>query len=249
MRRIASLLTHKFDILYLNAQFPQAGIAAADYTVVGVVGDVRDSALASAPLPMLYRAQAVPVAPMLEPGARRTLALVVNASAPSEVIVPAIRKIVAELDPTVPIFNVQSMHEVLRASTAKLTLAITLITAAAVITLLLGGIGLYGVLAYACVLRTREFGIRIALGAEPKQIARWVASHGLALSVSGIALGFALYALLAPLLRRFLFGVTPNDPVTLITVTLLLLLTALLASILPARRAAKIAPTQALRAP
>jgi putative ABC transport system permease protein len=144
---------------------------------------------------------------------------------------------------------VQSMHEVLRASTAKLTLAITLITAAAVITLLLGGIGLYGVLAYACVLRTREFGIRIALGAEPKQIARWVASHGLALSVSGIALGFALYALLAPLLRRFLFGVTPNDPVTLITVTLLLLLTALLASILPARRAAKIAPTQALRAP
>jgi ABC-type antimicrobial peptide transport system permease subunit len=97
-------------------------------------------------------------------------------------------------------------------------------------------------------LRTREFGVRVALGAEPKRIARLVATRGLLLTASGVAAGFVLYALTAPFLRAFLFGVTVFDPATLVTATGVLMCTAALASWLPARRAARVDPSHALRA-
>jgi ABC-type antimicrobial peptide transport system permease subunit len=140
------------------------------------------------------------------------------------------------------------MRDVMRASTARLSLTLTVLTAAAVITLLLGAIGLYGVMAYMVALRTREFGVRIALGADPARIARWVVSRGLLLSACGIIAGFVLYALAAPFLHAFLYGVTTTDPVTLVGATLLLAATATLASWLPATRAARVDPAVALRA-
>jgi ABC-type antimicrobial peptide transport system permease subunit len=152
-----------------------------------------------------------------------------------------------ELDPTVPVFNVETMTDVVKASTARLALVLTLMTTAALITLSLGAIGLYGVIAYMVALRTREFGVRIALGAAPKRIAKWVAVRALTLTASGLLLGFILYALAAPFLRAFLFGVTASDPATLVATTVVLVGTALLASALPAARAARIDPTQALR--
>jgi predicted permease len=218
------------------------------YTVIGVVGDVRDRELATAPVAMVYVPQAVPVAPTIEPGARRTMALVVRTAAPPAAIVPAIRRVVRELDPTVPIFNVEPMSDVVRASTARLSLTLTLMTAAAAITLVLGTIGLYGVMAYSVALRTREFGVRLALGAEPRHLARAVARRGFAVVASGVAAGFVLYAMVAPLLRAFLYGVTTSDPVTLGGVTLALVVTASLASWLPARRAAHVDPAAAFRA-
>jgi len=153
-----------------------------------------------------------------------------------------------DLDPTVPIFNVASMSDVVRASTARLSLTLSLMSAAAAITLLLGTIGLYGVMAYMVALRTREFGVRVALGADPRQIARVVAIRGLTLVASGVAAGFVLYAIVAPFLRAFLYGVTTSDPVTLAGVTLVLVVTASVASWLPARRAAQVDPAEALRA-
>ena len=161
---------------------------------------------------------------------------------------PAIRQIVRELDPTVPIFDVSTMNDVVRASTARLSLTLTLMSVAAAVTLLLGMIGLYGVMAYMVALRTREFGVRVALGAEPLRIARWVALHGLALTAAGVAAGLLLYAMAAPYLRAFLYGVTASDPATLLGTTLLLLTTACLASWLPARQAARVDPALALRA-
>jgi predicted permease len=218
------------------------------YTIVGVVGDVRDHDLATAPSAMVYVPQVVPVDTRVEPSARRTMALVVRTAGPPASVVPAVRRIVRDLDPTVPIFNVETMSDVVRASTARLSLALTLMTAAAAITLVLGTIGLYGVMAYMVALRTREFGVRVALGADPRHIARAVAMRGLTLVASGVAAGFVLYAIAAPFLRVFLYGVTPSDPVTLGAVTLALVGTASLASWFPARRAARVDPAEALRA-
>ena len=218
------------------------------YTIIGVVGDVRDHDLGTAPSPMVYVPQVVPIDPRVEPGARRTMALVIRTSGPPTAIVSAVRRLVRDLDPTVPIFNVETMADVVRASTARLSLTLTLMAAAAAITLALGTIGLYGVMAYMVALRTREFGVRVALGAEPRQLARAVAMRGFTVIASGVTAGFGLYAIAAPFLRAFLYGVTPGDPVTLGAVALALVGTASLASWLPARRAAQVDPAEALRA-
>ena len=176
------------------------------------------------------------------------MALVVRTSGPPAAVVAAVRRVARDLDPTVPIFNVETMSDVVRASTSRLSLALTLMTAAAAITLLLGTIGLYGVMAYTVALRTREFGVRVALGASPRQLAQSVAMRGLALTASGVAAGFVLYAIAAPFLRAFLYGVTPSDPLTLAGAALVLVATASLASWFPARRAAHVDAAEALRA-
>jgi len=217
------------------------------YTIVGVVGDVRDRDMATAPAASIYVPQAAPI-DSREPGARRTMALVVRTSESPTATVAAVRQIVHDLDPTVPIFNVESMSDVVRASTARLSLTLTLMAAAAAITLVLGTIGLYGVMAYTVALRTREFGVRVALGADPERLARTVAMRGLVLVASGVAAGLVLYAIAAPFLRAFLYGVTPSDPLTLASVTFALVCTASLASWLPAKRAARVDPAEALRA-
>jgi predicted permease len=219
-----------------------------EYTVVGVVGDVRDQDLATPPASMVYRPLVVPADPAAEPGVRLNMALVVRTTGPAGAIVPGIRRSVQELDPTVAIYNVEAMSEVVRASTARLSLALALMATAAAITLVLGTIGLYGVMAYMVALRAREFGVRVALGAAPNRIARQVAARGLVLTAIGIAAGFVIYASSAPLLQSFLFGVTVADPATLAGATLVLMGTTTLASWLPARRASRIDPAHALRA-
>ena len=218
------------------------------YTIVGVVGDVRDHDLAVAPSAMIYRPQVVPINPKVEPAPRPSMVLVVRSSGSSGAIVPAIRQILHELDPTVPIFDVQTMSDVVRGSMARRSLSLTLMTVAAAITLVIGAIGLYAVMAYMVALRTREFGVRIALGADPERIARLVVVRGLVLTACGVALGFFLYAIAAPYLRTFLYGVAVTDAATLAAATLTLVATAACASWLPARRAARIMPTEALRA-
>ena len=217
------------------------------YTVIGVAGDVRDHDLATPPSATLYVPQAVPI-DSTEPRARRTFALVVKTSGSPAPVVAAVRKIVHDLDPTVPVFNVLPMSDVVRASTARLSLVLTLVIAAAVISLALGTIGLYGVVAYIVALRTREFGVRIALGADPRLLARSVAMRGLVLIAFGVGGGMALFAVAAPLLRGFVYGVPTTDPLTLGSAALALVATASMANWLPARRAARVDPAEALRA-
>ena len=218
------------------------------YTIVGVVGDVRDRDLSLPPSPTVYVPQAVPLEPTAVPAARHTMALVVRTTGPATAMLAPVRRIVHDLDPALPIFDVESMSDVVRASTARLTFTLAMMTAAAAITLALGAIGLYGVMAYMVALRTRELGIRIALGANPARLARSVALRGLSLVAMGVFGGFALYALATPLLRGFLYGVTPADPLTLGAAALALIATASLASWIPARRVARVDPTVALRA-
>ena len=218
------------------------------YTVIGVVGDVRSEDLAAAPAATAYLPQAVPIDAAAEPAARRTMALVVRTAGPIDGIEASVRRIVRDLDPAVTIFSVETMSDVVRASTARLSFLLAAMTVAAAITLLLGAIGLYGVIAYMVALRTREIGIRIALGDDPQAVARSVVVRGLALAAAGTAGGLALYALVTPVLRGFLYGVTPADPVTLVTASVALIGIATIASWIPARRAARVDPAVSLRA-
>jgi predicted permease len=218
------------------------------YTIVGVVADVRYEDLAIPPSAMMYRPQVVATVPAVEPGPLPSMILVVRSNAPPDALVAAVRDIVRDLDPSVPVFEVSGMRDVVRHSMARLQLTLWAMSAAAAVTLLLGAIGLYGVMAYLVALRTREFGLRMALGADPGRIVRWVVTRGLALTTIGIVAGLAVFSLTAPHLRASIAGISVWDPLPLLGAILLLSCTAALACWLPALRAAAVDPAQALRA-
>jgi predicted permease len=220
------------------------------FTVVGVVENARDTALHAPPSPTVYFPEVV-VPNRVFTNLERTMALVVRThfGGPTSVaITRAVQQTAHELDPTLPLFNVRTMSEVVRASTARLSFTMLILGVAAAVTLLLGAIGLYGVVAYVVGMRTREFGVRIALGAVPRDVATMVTRQGIAITVVGIGGGLAIFATVSRFLRSFLYGVAPWDPLTLGAVTLVLLAIAALASWIPARKAARLDPMQALRA-
>jgi putative ABC transport system permease protein len=216
------------------------------YTVIGVVGDTRDTALAAPPSQVVYFPEALESNGIAK-RTQRAMALVVRTAGGTS-IDAAVRQAVHDLDPTVPTFDVRPMSAVVGAATAQLTFVIIILGAAAAVTLVLGAVGLYGVLAYVVTLRTRELGIRMALGATPNAVAAAMTRYGVGLAGVGIGIGLALFALVARFLRAMLFGVTVGDPLALGGAALLLVALALLASWLPARRAARIDPASALRA-
>jgi putative ABC transport system permease protein len=133
-------------------------------------------------------------------------------------------------------------------SIARLSFTMVILGVAAGITVVLGIVGLYGVIAYVVALRTREIGVRIALGAQPRTVMAMVAKQGLALSLAGVAAGVAVSLVTARFLRMLLFEVAPSDPITLGGAAGILLMFALLASLIRARRAARVDPTESLRA-
>jgi predicted permease len=216
------------------------------YTVIGVVGNTRDTALAAPTSQTVYFPVVSDDTVMSQ--LARTMALVVKTQGDPGDITGQVQQVVRALDPTLPTFDVRPMETVLRASTAQLSFTISILGAAAVVTLLLGAIGLYGVLTYLVTLRTRELGVRIALGAEPRALARMITRQGLVLTGVGIAGGLVLFALVARFLKSFLFGVDTADPVTLGAAVLALIAISALASWIPARRAARVDPAGALRA-
>lgn len=216
------------------------------YTVIGVVGDTRETTLAGEPSQAVYFP--LTAEPKTLATGQRTLALVVRTTGEPTSIAPAVQQAVRELDPTQPIFDVRPMTAVFSAATAQLSFIILLLGGAAAVTLMLGAVGLYGVLAYVVTLRRRELGIRMALGASPRAVAMAMTRYGVALTGVGIMCGLAIFALVARFLRLLLFGVAPSDPLTLGSSALILVAIAMLASWVPARRAARVDPADALRA-
>jgi putative ABC transport system permease protein len=219
------------------------------YTVVGVVGDTRDSALAKAPAQATYFPQAIGGDTVFTQ-VRRTMAIVVrtNPGTDAASTIAAVQRAVRELDSTLPTFDVRPMSQVWSASIGQLRFTMLILGAAAAVTLLLGAIGLYGVMAYAVTLRTRELGVRIALGAQPATVAAMMAKQGIGITVIGVAIGLGTFALVARFLSAFLYGVAPADPITLAGASLLLVGIATLASWIPARRASRVDPADTLRA-
>jgi putative ABC transport system permease protein len=216
-------------------------------TIVGVVGDIRDTALAAPPPQTVYFAQ-VPSADRFASKTMWTMALVLRTSGDPLALAGAVQRMVRELDPSLPVFDIRPMTAVFRASMAQLSFTIMVLGAAAIVTLVLGAIGLYGVMAYVVSLRTRELGVRIALGASPASVIAMLTRQGVVLTAFGIGAGLALFALVARFLRTLLFGVAPTDVVTLSATSLLLVGVAALASWIPARRTSRLDPADVLRA-
>jgi predicted permease len=217
------------------------------HTVVGVVGTLRDTALAGQPTAAVYFPLTA-VRDSLYLQSQRTLALVVKTTVDPSSIRSPVQSVIRELDPTLPTFDVRTMSAVQRDSMAQLAFMIVMLGAAAVVTLLLGAIGLYGVMAYVISLRTRELGVRVALGASPRSVAAMMTGQGLTLTLAGVVGGLVLFAVVARFLGTFLYGVAPGDPVTLVIASALLLAIAALASWIPARRASRVDPAEVLRA-
>ena len=223
------------------------------HLVVGVAADVPGPTIAGGPADVLY-------APMLDtvPAARDLgeralrwpdeLTVVVRTSVPPERVVADARRIVAAIDPKVPVARVRTLSDVVHRATARARLTAALLAVAAGTALALGVLGIYGVVAYAASLRAPELGIRMALGATPATVRRLVLREGLGVAAVGVLLGLAAAGGLARLLQGLAYGVRPTDPLTFGAAAALLLLVATLASWIPARRAARMDPTVALRA-
>ena len=157
------------------------------------------------------------------------------------------RREVQRLDAALPVRNVRPMAEVLSRSIAQERFNVSLLSLFATIGLILAAIGIYGVMSYAVTQRTHEFGLRIALGAQMKDVLRLVIGNGMTLALIGVAIGLAGAFALTRLMTSLLFGVTPIDAAAFATVSILLLTVALVACYIPARRAMKVNPLIALR--
>jgi predicted permease len=216
-------------------------------TVVGVSGDVHDAALSAPPRPTLYMPfYQTPPAMWVVTG--RSLVLVTRTVPRPETLLSALQKAVMSVDQSLPLTDEGSMSEILSSSVAQSRFNTMLLVTLASIALVLASIGVYGVVAYFVSQRTREIGVRMALGAAPAHIWRLVLSRGLRPIVWGALAGAALSLATARLLREQLFGVAPDDPTTLLMVSALLLSVAVLATLTPARRAMRVMPSSALAA-
>ena len=218
------------------------------YRVVGVTNDVRYSGLDKPPAEMVYF-PLVPIkgAPLWSPQNSVTLVVKSSSTHPAQ-LAGTVRRTLAGLDTDIPLANVRTMDDVVAKSMARTSLTMLLLAIAGGMALVLAAVGLYGVISYIVGKRTREIGIRVALGAQVAQVIRGVTVESLKLAVTGVVVGIIGSLFLTRLLRSMLFEVSPSDPLVLIGVSLTLVAVALAASYLPARRAAKIDPVVALRA-
>lgn len=217
------------------------------YRVVGVTGELRGEGLDRAPSEaVIFPMLPLEGAELWSPPRAMTVVVKTQSAHPAE-LTAAIRHALDELDPTVPIGAVQTMEQVVMRSVARTTFVMLLLAIAAGIALLLGAVGLYGVIAYVVGQRTREIGVRMALGAHAAGIARLIVGQSLKLALVGVGVGLVAALAATRALRSLLFEVSPADPLTLGTVTILFFAVALLASWLPARRATRVDPMVALR--
>jgi putative ABC transport system permease protein len=208
-------------------------------TVVGIVADVKHRGLAEQAVPEVFAAHdQFPV---------DFLSMTVRSSVPPPSLIPAIREELSEMDGELPLDRLRTMEEWLAASVAQPRFYMLLLAIFAAAALVLAAIGIYGVLAYAVRQRSNEIGIRRALGARAGDVLRMVVGRAMALAAGGLLIGLLASLALTRLLAGFLYGVSATDPLTLAAVALLLVVVALLASAVPARRAARLDPMVALR--
>jgi putative ABC transport system permease protein len=209
--------------------------------IVGVVGDVRSNALSVAPVIEAY-------APLPQVPGRGLSVVVRSAVADPAVLLPAIRQRLAAIDPDLPIVRLQTLRAVVDASTGGTRLSSTLTAIFALLAALLASLGIYSLIAYSVAGRTRELGIRVALGADRGAVVRLIVGEGLALAAVGLTIGLAGAWMLTGTLKTMLYEVSPLDPQVLGITAAAVVAVAALASCVPARRALRVDPMTALRA-
>jgi putative ABC transport system permease protein len=208
-------------------------------TIIGIVGDLRHADLEQPPAPEVYvsHVQNPPVAPFI----------VIRTDGDPARMAATVRAELKALEKDMAVYYMRPMTDVRAASVAERRFLTGLVLAFGVLALVLTAIGVYGVMALTVAERTQEMGIRFALGAQPRQVLRLVVGQGLLLAMAGVALGLLAARALSPVIANQLYGIAPTDPVALIGVPVVLLLVALLACAVPARRAAQADPLVVLR--
>ncbi len=213
------------------------------FTVVGIVQDTRQEAVGTEPYPQMYTINTQV--------ARRSMVLVARTAGDPAAMIPTIRSTVMAMDPALALNNARPMAQVMAQSLARPRFNMLLMSLFAAVALVLAAVGIYGVMSYAVTQRTHEIGVRMALGASSTDVLKMVVRQGLALTLIGVGIGlagaFVLTQLIASLLSGLLFQVGTHDPLTFAGIALLLALVALLACLIPARRATRVDPMIALR--
>ena len=208
-------------------------------TVIGVAGDVLNRRLTEDPQPILYRS--------LEQSSDLALAFLVRTQADSAGLGAAIAREVRSVDADLPVYSIRSMNELIGAAVSQRQFLMRVLAIFGVVATALALLGIYGVMAYSVAQRTREIGIRMAIGARQGDVSRMVMQRGLVLTAAGALAGIAVSLALSQLVRSQLFGVRPSDPLTIASVLALMTIVAGAAAYLPARRAARVNPVTALR--
>ena len=209
------------------------------WEIVGVVGAVHDTGFDQQPRPTIYF-------PYLQTG-DQTMSLVVRTDSQPAAILPSIKSAIQAVDKDQPVFNVKTMDVIISGVVSAQRLAFILLGIFAILALALAAVGVYGVTSYSVSQRTHEIGIRTALGARESDVLRLVVGHGLTLGAVGVGLGVAGALILTRFLASMLYGIRPTDPLIFLGVSLLVTAVAGVASYIPARRATKIDPMEALR--
>jgi predicted permease len=217
--------------------------------IVGLVGDTKQFGLGSEASPMVF----IPITQTSDRTWRMlqrfvSTKFVVRASGEPLALANAVRQTMAGVDATLPVARLLSMDQVVEGSVAAERFNMTLVGLFAALGLLLAGVGIYGVMSYAVSQRTREIGVRIALGAQTRDVLGMIIGQGMTLTLTGLVIGVGAAFGLTRLMKGLLFGVNATDPVTFIAVALLLVGVALIACYIPARRAMRVDPLVALRA-
>ncbi|HKJ91745.1 MAG TPA: ABC transporter permease [Longimicrobiales bacterium] len=226
----------------IGKHFP---FAFSDRTVVGIAGDVRVRGLDQPSEPQVYLSyQQVPDGSLIFYIPKD---LVVRSTTPPAALLPAVRRIVRAVDPDQPISNVQTMTAIVAGETASRRAQLDVFGALALLALLLAGVGIHGLLAFTVSQRSREIGVRMALGARRPAIARMVLKDGLVLAATGAVPGIVIAYAAGRAMRTLLAGVQPGDPATLATAVGLAVAITLLGSLLPALRAARVSPMDVMR--
>jgi len=218
---------------------PQQRAPDSWLTIVGIVGDVKTARLDTPAPPVMYRS-VLQVSTL-------ALTLVVRTTQDPAALGESIRREVRAVDPNEPVFSVRTMDAVVAAAFAERRFTMVLLALFAATALVLSAIGIYGITSYAVAQRTREIGIRMALGAQLGDVLKLVLSHGVKLTIIGVVIGLLGAYLVTRAITSVLYGVSATDPLTFGSVSLLLAFVALLACYVPAKKATKVDPLVALR--
>lgn len=241
----AVIVNHAFVNTYLRGAEPLRAQVRTTANVpwseiVGVVGDMRHSTLEEKPRPAFFW----PYRPNFNAW---TLHYALQSKFPAEVVMPSVRKLLHDLDPALALDDIHTMRERVTEASAQRRFQMVLMTGFACLAVFLAMIGIYGVMAYAVRQRTREIGLRMALGASSRQVILMIGRQGLRFVVLGLGAGIAIALLLTRTLRSWLYGVPANDPLTFILIPLLILAVAGCACLIPALQAARVDPAIAIR--
>src|SRR5262249_40530632 len=222
-----------------GAGAPAPRAAPEMWTIVGVVGDMKQQGLANETIPEVTATAAQ--------WPRFQMTLMLRTSVDPVSLGSAVRRLVSELDKDLPLYGVQTMDDILSEEVAAQRFNAGALAGFAAVAALLAAVGIYGVMAYAVGQRTREIGVRMAMGARPRNVLKMVLKQGLGLALIGVVLGVGASLGLNRLMSSLLFGVKATDPVTYVGVAVGLSAVALTACWIPARRATRVDPVIALR--